>query len=75
MCRIAGNELVMKNAQSVNACMKQMPWPWLESQTPLLEIEDNQRVQVLHNQVLGFWVIRIIVQFLGMYMIIRYLDP
>ena len=33
------------------------------------------RVQVPNNVVLGFWVIVIIVQVLGKYMIIRYLDP
>ena len=35
----------------------------------------THRVQVPHNQVLGFWVIVILVQVLGKYMIIRYLDP
>ena len=34
-----------------------------------------QRVQVPNNWVLGFWVIVIIVQVLGKYMIFRYLDP
>ena len=34
-----------------------------------------QGVQVPNNWVLGFWVIVIIVQVLGKYMIIRYLDP
>ena len=34
----------------------------------------TQRVQVPKNWVLGFWVIVIIVQVLGKYMIIRYLD-
>ena len=33
------------------------------------------RVQVPNNQVLRYWVIAIIVQALGKYMIIRYLDP
>ena len=33
------------------------------------------RVQVPNNEVLGIWVIVIIVQVLGKYMIIRYLDP
>ena len=33
------------------------------------------RVHVPNNLVLGFWVIVIIVQVLGKYMIIRYLDP
>ena len=33
------------------------------------------RVQVLNDWVLGFWVIVIVVQVLGKYMIIRYLDP
>ena len=33
------------------------------------------RVQVPNNWVLGFWVIVIIVQVLGKFMIIRYLDP
>ena len=33
------------------------------------------RVHVPNNWVLGFWVIVIIVQALGKYMIIRYLDP
>ena len=35
----------------------------------------SQRVQVLNNLVLGFWVIVNIVQVLGKHMIIRYLDP
>ena len=35
----------------------------------------TQRVQVPNNQVLGFGVILTIVQVLGKYMIIRYLDP
>ena len=35
----------------------------------------SQRVQVPNNWVLGFFVIVIIVQVLGKYMIIRYLDP
>ena len=35
----------------------------------------TQRVHVLNNQVLGIWVLLIIVQVLGKYMIIRYLDP
>ena len=35
----------------------------------------TQRVQVPNNQVLGLWVIGNIVQVLGTYMIIRYLDP
>ena len=35
----------------------------------------TQRVQVPNNLVLGFWVIVIIVQVLGKYMIIGYLDP
>ena len=35
----------------------------------------TQRVQVLNNLVLGFWIIVIIVQVLGKHMIIRYLDP
>ena len=34
-----------------------------------------QRVHVPNNEVLGFWVIVIIVQVLGKYMIIMYLDP
>ena len=34
-----------------------------------------QRVQVPNNLVLGFWAIVIIMQVLGEYMIIRYLDP
>ena len=33
------------------------------------------RVHVPNNLVLGIWVIVIIVQVLGKYMIIRYLDP
>ena len=33
------------------------------------------RVQVPNNWVLGFWVIVIMVQVLGKYMIIKYLDP
>ena len=33
------------------------------------------RVQVPNNQVLGFWVIVIVVLVLGTYMIIGYLDP
>ena len=33
------------------------------------------RVHVPNNQVLGFWVIVIIVQVLGKYIIIGYLDP
>ena len=35
----------------------------------------TQRVQVPNNLVLGFWVIVILVQGLGKYVIIRYLDP
>ena len=35
----------------------------------------TQRVQVPNNWVLEFWVIGIVVQALGKYMIIRYLDP
>ena len=35
----------------------------------------SQRVQVPNNLVLGFWVIVILVQGLGKYVIIRYLDP
>ena len=35
----------------------------------------TQRVHVPNNWVLGIWVILIIVQVLGKYMIIRYLDP
>ena len=35
----------------------------------------TQRVQVPNNSVLGFWVIVIVVQVLGKYMIIKYLDP
>ena len=35
----------------------------------------SQRVHVPNNWVLGFWVIVIVVQVLGKYMIIRYLDP
>ena len=35
----------------------------------------SQRVHVPNNLVPGFWVIVIIVQALGEYMIIRYLDP
>ena len=35
----------------------------------------TQRVHVPNNEVLGFWVIVVIVQVLGKYMIIRYLDP
>ena len=34
-----------------------------------------QRVHVPNNLVLGFWVIVILIQVLGKYMIIRYLDP
>ena len=37
-------------------------------------IPKTQRVQVPNNKVLGFWVIVTIVQVLGKYMIIRYLD-
>ena len=35
----------------------------------------TQRVHVPNNQVLGIWAIVVIVQVLGKYMIIRYLDP
>ena len=35
----------------------------------------TRRVQVPNNWVLGFWAIGMIVQVLGKYMIIRYLDP
>ena len=35
----------------------------------------TQRVHVPNNLVLGIWVIVIIVQVLGKYMTIRYLDP
>ena len=35
----------------------------------------TQRVHVPNNLVLGIWAIVIIVQVLGKYMIIRYLDP
>ena len=38
-------------------------------------LELTLRVHVPNNQVLGFWVIVIIVQVLGKYMIIGYLDP
>ena len=47
-------------------------------QTPYLRNPGSaipQRVHVPNNQVLGFWVIVIVVQVLGKYMIIRYLDP
>ena len=36
---------------------------------------ESQRVHVPNNKVLGFWVIVILVQVLGKYMIIGYLDP
>ena len=39
------------------------------------EIDGTLRVQVPNNEVLGFWVIMILVQVLGKYMIFRYLDP
>ena len=35
----------------------------------------TQRVRVPNNLVLGFWVIVIIIQVLGKYMVISYLDP
>ena len=35
----------------------------------------TQRVQVPNNKVPGFWVIGIMVQVLGKYMIIRHFDP
>ena len=34
-----------------------------------------QRVQVPNDEVLGFWVVVLLAQALGKYMIIRYLDP
>ena len=37
--------------------------------------DDSLRVHVLNYWVLGFWVIEILVQVLGKYMIIGYLDP
>ena len=40
-----------------------------------MAIRVAQRVHVPNNQVLGFWVFIILVQVLGKYMIIRYLDP
>ena len=43
----------------------------LTGKDPLITL----RVQVPKNWVLGIWVIVIIVQVLGKYMIIRYLDP
>ena len=36
---------------------------------------NHLRVHVPNNWVLGCWVIGIVVQVLGKYMIIRYLDP
>ena len=42
---------------------------------PLNYVDLTQRVQVPNNQVLGFWVMVFIVQALGKYMIIGYLDP
>ena len=36
---------------------------------------NSLRVQVPHNLVLRAWVVVIVVQVLGKYMIIRYLDP
>ena len=39
-------------------------------QVPTLSL----RVQVPNNLILGFWVIVIVVQILGKYMILRYLD-
>ena len=35
----------------------------------------TQRIHVSNNQVLGIWVLVIMVQVLGKYMTIRYLDP
>ena len=43
---------------------------WLTSAQPL-----TQRVHVPNNQVLGIWVPVILVQVLGKYIIIGYLDP
>ena len=37
--------------------------------------KSSLRVQVLSNWVLGFWVVVLVVQVLGKYMSIRYLDP
>ena len=39
------------------------------------KLELPQRVQIPNNKGLGFWVIVIIAQVLGKYMMIRYLDP
>ena len=35
----------------------------------------SQKVHVPNNKVLGFWVIAIMIQVLGKYMILGYLDP
>ena len=40
-----------------------------------LGIQGALRVHVPNNWVLGIWVIVILVQVLGKYMIVRYLDP
>ena len=40
-----------------------------------MKLHGTQRVHVPNNSVLGIWVIVIIVQVLGKYMIIWYLDP
>ena len=42
---------------------------------PQAQNNKSQRVQLPNTGVLGFWVIVIIVQVLGKYMIIWYLDP
>ena len=49
--------------------------PFQTFKGPCIHTYISPRVHVPNNLVLGFWVIVIIVQVLGKYMIIRYLDP
>ena len=53
--------------------LKTLPWEATRSSEVILDLA--QRVHVHNNWVLGFWVIEILVQVWGKYMIVGYLDP
>ena len=51
--------------------LNHQPWPWLGPPA----LKPGQRVHVPNNWVLGGLLIGIVIQVLGKYMIIGYLDP
>ena len=68
------SESAMPNKDGLQENTEPMRWP-VGLPEVTCRVEQTQRVQVPNNLVLGCWVIGMIVQVLGKYVIIRYLDP